>query len=304
MGRTGRRSRLAPVRRGARARLRRDELEHVPGQPVHDGRRRRHLQVRVDGCRGRRGARGRGRAQPPRDRARRAARLLCTQHLAGRRNQPSGPGELPAAVRPRCRLPAPDPRRAARRMAAVHRAQAVRARVLLHRRLGLGLVAAARAGRGEAGPLPRRPRSPPPEHEHRAGRLTTRDDRPARRLPLQRLQVRRRRPHGRLDPPLRALPRDARAAGARRRDDASARLHDRPEQQPQGPDRGSDPGHGRDPAHARARCLRRPLRARGGAGRGRPGARGGDPPGRVPRRRQTSRAPKLAATGTALRSTP
>ena len=97
VGRTGRRSRLAPVRRGARARLRRDELEHVPGQPVHDGRRRRHLQVRVDGCRGRRGSRGRGRAQPPRDRARRAARLLCTQHLARRRNQPSGTGELPAA---------------------------------------------------------------------------------------------------------------------------------------------------------------------------------------------------------------
>ena len=39
----------APVRRVARARLRRDELEHVPGQPVHDRRRCGHLQVRVDG---------------------------------------------------------------------------------------------------------------------------------------------------------------------------------------------------------------------------------------------------------------
>ena len=187
-------------------------------------------------------------------------------------------------------------------LAALHRAQALRARVLLDRRLGLGLVAAARAGGRAAGPVPRRSRSPSPEHEHRAGRLATRDDRPARRLPLQRLQVRRRRPHRRLDPAVRALPRDARAAGARGRIDAAARLHDRPEQQPQGPDRGSRPGHGRDPAHARARSLRRPLGARGGAGGGRPGAGRRDPPRRVPRRRQAARGGSSPAERRGARS--
>ena len=150
VGRAGRRSGPAPVRRVAGPRLRRDQLEHVPGQPVDDGRRRGHLQVRLDGCRRGSGSRGRRRAQPPRRRARQAARRFRAQRLARRRYEPSRPGELPAAVRPRCRLPAPDPRCAPRGLDALHRAQAVRALVLLDRGLGLGFVVASGAGGGTA----------------------------------------------------------------------------------------------------------------------------------------------------------
>ena len=97
-------------------------------------------------------------------------------------------------------------------LAHVHRAQALRAGVLLVGQQRLGLVAAAgRAGR-TAGPVPRRPRPPPPQRQHRAGGQPPRDGRPARRLPLQRLEVRRRRPDRRVDPPVPAVPDRARAA--------------------------------------------------------------------------------------------
>ena len=127
--------------------------------------------------------------------------------VAGRRHQPPGPGQLPAPVRTRGRVSARAARVTSRRLGDVHRAQALRARVLLERELRLGFVAAPRAARGTASAVPRRPRAPSAEREHRAGREPAGDDRSARRLPLQRLQVRRRRPHRRLDPPVPVLPR-------------------------------------------------------------------------------------------------
>ena len=148
-----------------------------------------------------------------------------------------------------------DPRGAARRLEDVHRAQAVRAGVLLLGQRRLGLVAAARPACGRAGALSRRPRPPPAEHEHRAGRQPPGDGRPSRRLPLQRLEVRRRRPHRRLDPPVPVLPHRRRAVQARRRADARRRLHDRRLAQPQGPARGHDPGHRSDPGHGRPGAL-------------------------------------------------
>ena len=59
---------------------------------------------------------------------------------------------------------------------------------------------------GPARPRPRRPRTSRPGREHRADRLAAPAARPARRVPLQRPQVRRRRPDRRLDRPVPALP--------------------------------------------------------------------------------------------------
>ena len=91
------------------------------------------------------------------------------------------------------------------------------------RRLGLGgpgLPAARRAR-----PRARRPRPPRPGHERRADRGPAAGRGPARRLPLQQPQVRRRRPDRRLGEPVRAVPDLLRAARRRRR---AAAPDDRP----------------------------------------------------------------------------
>ena len=113
-----------------------------------------------------------------------------------------------------------DLRPPARGLGDVHRAQAVRAGVLLVGQQRLGHVAAAGAGHRRAGQVPRRPRPPPAQHQHRAGGVAARHGGPARRLPLQRLEVRRRRPHRRVDHAVPALPHHRRAARGRRRADA------------------------------------------------------------------------------------
>ena len=77
------------ARRRRRHRLRRDELEHVPGQPVHHRRRRGVLQVRFARPRRPRRAQARARAQPGGHRARRAARFDRAHGLARRRHEPS-----------------------------------------------------------------------------------------------------------------------------------------------------------------------------------------------------------------------
>ena len=105
------------------------------------------------------------------------------------------------------------------------------------------------------GQVPRRPRPPPAQHQHRAGGVAPGDGGKARRLPLQRLEVRRRRPHRRLHHPVPAVPHPRRAAGGRERAHARRRLHDRREPQPEGPARGPDPGHRRHPGGAGQRCA-------------------------------------------------
>ena len=96
---------------------------------------------------------------------------------------------------------------------AAGRVQALRARVLRDRpgRLGRGAadVPEARRPREGAG----RPRPPRAGHEHRADRRAAGRRGPARRLPLQQPQVRRRRPDRRLGQPVRAVP-DLLRAGA------------------------------------------------------------------------------------------
>ena len=74
----------------------------------------------------------------------------------------------------------------ARRLAALHRAQDVRARVLLDGGAGLGHQLPDRAGARAEGLLPRRPRPPRPERQHRDDRRAPHPLRQARRLPLQR----------------------------------------------------------------------------------------------------------------------
>ena len=75
--------------------------------------------------------------------------------------------------------------------AVSHRAQALRAGLLLDGQRGLGLVAAARPGGGSAGEVPGRPGTPPAGLQHRAGGEPSGHGRAPRWLPLQRLQVRR-----------------------------------------------------------------------------------------------------------------
>ena len=132
-----------------------------------------------------------------------------------------GRGELPrpAALPPRPRPvpgePARDLPRPARGLAALHRAQALRARVLLDRaqRLGRELLLRARA-RGQ-GPLARGPRPPCAEREHRDDRGPPHPVRKARGLPLQRQQVRGRRPGRGLHQALPALPRSSTSSWTR-----------------------------------------------------------------------------------------
>ena len=95
----GRRRRAAAPRRGAGHRLRRHELQHVPGQPVDHPRRRGVLQVRQPGQRRRGRPQGGDRAQPLRDRPRRRAGVAGAHRVAGRRHEPPGPGQLPGPVR-------------------------------------------------------------------------------------------------------------------------------------------------------------------------------------------------------------
>ena len=75
---------------------------------------------------------------------------------------------------------------------------------------------------GTEGVLARRPRPPRPEREHRDDRGPAHPAREAGRLPLQRQQVRGRRPRRRLDQALPALPRLQRAGGRRARGGARA----------------------------------------------------------------------------------
>ena len=166
---------------------------------------------------------------------------------------------------------------------------------------GSSLLLAQHAG--DRAQVPRRPRPPSAQREHRAGREPAGDGRSPRRLPLQRLEVRRRRPHRRLDPPVPVLPRwcwscvdagDGAMPPVRYMIDASHNLKD--------PLEDLDPGHRSDTGHARAGAARRPRRTRRRAGRQRSGAGGRSAarPRTAPtcvrssRRRAAATAPRLA----------
>ena len=114
----------------------------------------------------------------------------------------------------------------------------------------LALPAARPAGAGA-----RRHRPPSAGHERRADRRRAARGGPARRLPLQQPQVRRRRPDRRLDRPVRALPDHARdrARGGAETD----RVHDRPVAQRRGQDRRDDPVGHEHPDRVREGAARR-----------------------------------------------
>ena len=90
--------------------------------------------------------------------------------------------------------------------AAAGRIQAIRAGVLPHGHRRLGHGAAARARRRAAGARAGRYRASLPGAEHRADRVVAARRRHARRVPLQRPPLRRRRPDARIDRPVSDLP--------------------------------------------------------------------------------------------------
>ena len=98
-----------------------------------------------------------------------------------------GQSQLRPRVRALSRIDARDLRRAARRLAHVHRAQDVRAGLLFDGDAGLGhQLPDGGAGAGPEGLLPGRPRPPRAERQHRDDRRAADPVRQARRLPLQR----------------------------------------------------------------------------------------------------------------------
>ncbi len=181
-----------------------------------------------------------------------------------RRRELPGSAPHPKGARALPREPARDLPRPARGLSSLHRAQALRAGLLLHRdqRLGRELLLRPRA-RG-AGVLARRPRAPRPQRQHRDDRGPAHPVREAGRLPLQRQQVRGRRPRRRLDQAVPALP-DLQRAGRRRARAAAglrSRLHARPVAQRDRPSRVADDERGRARARLRPGPPRGPRAAR------------------------------------------
>ncbi len=85
VGRPRRSGRAPPAHGGRRGRVRRDELQHVPGQPGDHRSRRDLVQVRIDAHTDP-DVRNRARTQPSRHRARRTARSDRDHGVAGRRH--------------------------------------------------------------------------------------------------------------------------------------------------------------------------------------------------------------------------
>ena len=128
------------------------------------------------------------RAQPRLHRDRPRHRLQGPHRLDRRRLELPRPVAPHPRLRALHRLDARHLRAAPRRLAALHRAQDVRARLLLDRRAGLGHQLPDRHRARPQGLLPRRPRPPRPERQHRDDRRPPDPVRQARRLPLQRLR--------------------------------------------------------------------------------------------------------------------
>ena len=275
VGRAGEPGRAQGVRGGARPLLRRHELEHLPGPAGPEA----VLQVRQPHPRRRRGARAGGRAQRrlhrARDRRSGRARTPCGSATGATSPARSTSGARSSATSRACA-------RSTRRcptacgMFIEHKLYepAFYSTVLND----WGTSYYCTRGAGPQGVLPRGPRPPRPEREHRDDRGAAHPAREAGRLPLQRQQVRGRRPRRRLDQALPALPRLQRAGGRGAREGAGLRprLHARPVAQRDGPDRVADDERRRAGAGVRAGAPRGPGGAARGAGEKRrdPGAAG------------------------------
>ena len=168
----------------ARPRLRRDELQHLPG-------RRRPaaiLQVRQPLPHRPGGQEAGDRAQHRLHHFRQGGRLQGADHLDRRRLEFSRPEPLHEGVRALSGIAQGDLRGAADRLAAVHRAQALRAGLLFNRRAGLGHQLPDRQHARRARLLPGRSRPSCAEHQHRDDRRAADPVQEARRLPFQRLR--------------------------------------------------------------------------------------------------------------------
>ena len=133
--------------RRARARVRRDELEHLPG-PARAGAL---LQVRLAQPHRRRGAGAGGRAQPRLHRLRAGARVEGADGLDRRRLELPRAEPLRPGVRALPRQHGADLRRPAGGLAALQRAQGARAGVLFDGGAGLGHQLHGRAARSASG---------------------------------------------------------------------------------------------------------------------------------------------------------
>ena len=220
---------------------RHDEFEHVRG-PARPGA---VVQVRQPV------------AHRPRPSASRPSPTICTASTCG---LALGATRALGLDRRRRQLPGPAARRGGRStatstacariyaapaagLAAVHRAQAVRAGVLLDGRSTTGASATtAPASSGDRGVLAGGLRPSRAERERRDDRRPPHPVREARRLPLQRQPVRRRRPRRRLDQAVPALPGVQRAGRGRGGGRGRVRsvLHARPVAQRDRPDRVAD----------------------------------------------------------------
>ena len=201
-GRAARRS-----RERARPVLRLHELEHVPGPAGAAAL----VQVRQPEPHRPGGARARRSSTT--SSASRSARKLGAARAHGvdrRRRQLPGPGALAPGARSLPRQPARDLRGAARRLAPVHRAQAVRAGVLLDGASTTGApatICARELGDRAFSLVDLGHHAPNVNIEHDRGAADP--VRQAGGLPLQRQQVRRRRPGRGIDQAVPAVPRSS-----------------------------------------------------------------------------------------------
>ena len=197
-----------------RSGVRRRQLQHLPGP----GGPAAVVQVRLAHPHRQGGARAGDRPQYRVRRDRPRAGLEGADGVDRRRLELRRPVEPGARVRPLSRLDRGDLSRAARRLAHAARAQAVRAGLLFDGDFRLGQQLSRRPAPRAEGPVPGRPRPSRADRQYRADRRPPRPLRQARRLPLQRQQVRRRRPRRRLGlavPALSGVPRTGRGERAR-----------------------------------------------------------------------------------------
>ena len=256
------------LRGGARPPDRRHQQQHLPG---------RGLQARVGLQPGpARPGQGRGRHRRVlRDRP--GDERPGGQGLARRRHQLPGPGRPALAPSPPRGGPQGGLRGAAGRRPHVPGVQALRARPIRHRRAGLGPEPQRRPPARRPGRRLRGHGPPCDGRQHRADRRAAPGRGPPRRLRPQRQEVRRRRPDGRLDRSLPAVPdrprarqRDARRRrrgrpGVRQRHD----LHARPVPQHRAQGAGHDPERHEPPGDDREGAPGGPRAAARGAGGGR-----------------------------------
>ena len=160
----------ASTRPGRGHRVRHHELQHLPGQPVDDRRRKGVRTSSRPGQRGPGHPPGGRRAQPLRHRSRGAAGFRALTVWLARQDQPPTARPTPGPVRAGAEGLRSIHEHLPEGLEDVHRAQALRARVLRDREPGLELIPAPTWPRRPDRRRPARgPRSPSAQRQHQAG---------------------------------------------------------------------------------------------------------------------------------------